>query len=101
MPAAPYPLMRRLLRALRNKKELTQEKLAERAGLDYKYYQRIELGSSVTPSVATMEKLGRVLGVKPWVLLCDELPLVVKRTGIRNLGQSVAAKPGRPRKGRA
>jgi transcriptional regulator with XRE-family HTH domain len=90
--------MRRLFRALRLKQGLTQEQLAEKAGLDYKYYQRIELGLTEAPSLATLEGLGRALKVKPWLLLCDEIPLVVARTGVKGLGRRVAPKPGRPRK---
>ena len=98
MAEHPYPLMRLLLRALRTKRGLTQEQLAERAGISYKYYQQVELGMFDSPSLATLEKLSRALGVKPWVLLCDETPLLAKRTGVTNLGQRVAARPGRPRK---
>ena len=44
MAATPYLLTRRIVRALRLRRGLTQEQLAERAGLDYKYFQRFELG---------------------------------------------------------
>jgi transcriptional regulator with XRE-family HTH domain len=98
MAATPYPLMRRLLRALRLKHGLTQEQLAEKAGLGYKYYQRIELGMIDTPSLAALDKLGRVLKVKPWLLLCDDIPLIAERTGLSSLEHRTVVKPGRPKK---
>lgn len=98
MAATPYPLVRRLVRALRLKHRLTQEQLAERAGLDYKYYQRFELGMTAAPSMATLEKLGRAFGVRPWLLMCDDAGLVAERTGLKGLERREAARPGRPRK---
>ncbi|HKB89989.1 MAG TPA: helix-turn-helix transcriptional regulator [Opitutaceae bacterium] len=93
-----YLLMRRLIKALRTRQGLTQEGLAEKAGLDYKYYQRFEIGATDAPTVKTLEKLGEVLGVKPWVLLCDDLELIAEKTGIRGLERKVQAKVGRPAK---
>ena len=98
MPDTVYPLLRRLVRALRLRDGLTQEKLAEKAGLDYKYYQRFELGMTSAPSLATLEGLGRALRVKPWLLLCDEAQLIANRIDVKGLGRRVAPKPGRPRK---
>ena len=98
MPESPYQLMRRLARALRIKQGLTQEQLAERAGISYKYYQQVELGMFDAPSLTTLERLGRVLKVEPWLLLCGDLDLIAERTGLRGLERREAAKPGRPRK---
>jgi len=98
MPTVPYAAFRRMVRALRLKRGLTQEQLAERAGLDYKYYQRLELGGTSTPALGTLEGLGRALGVKPWVLICDERALVIERTGVRDTGRKTITTPGRPRK---
>jgi transcriptional regulator with XRE-family HTH domain len=96
--SASYQHTRRLVRALRLKRGLTQEALAERASLDYKYFQRFELGATPAPVLATLEGLAKALGVKAWVLLCDEPALVRARTGLRNPGRRVPVKPGRPRK---
>jgi len=96
--SASYQHTRRLVRALRLKRGLTQEALAERASLDYKYYQRFELGTTPAPVLATLEGLAKALSVKAWVLLCDEPALVRARTGLRNPGRRVAVRPGRPRK---
>jgi transcriptional regulator with XRE-family HTH domain len=91
--------MCRLIRALRLKYGLTQEALAERAGLDYKYYQRLELGQTEAPMLATLDKLSRVLGTRSWVLLCDEQSLILKKTGLSPAALKVGkTSPGRPRK---
>src|SRR5581483_24688 len=98
MPPASYPLLRSFVRALRLRHGLTQEQMAEKAGLDYKYYQRFELGRTPPPTLTTLERLGRVLGVKTWVLLCDEERLVLERTGLSPVGRRRQIKPGRPPK---
>jgi transcriptional regulator with XRE-family HTH domain len=52
----------RRLRALRDARGLTQERLAERAGVDAKHYQALESGlSNVT--FATLLAVARALGV--------------------------------------
>ena len=98
MPAISYPLMRSMVRTLRIRRGLTQEELAEKARIDYKYYQRFELGNTPPPTISTLERLGRVLDVKPWVMMCDEESLVLKRTGLEALEKRVPAKTGRPKK---
>ena len=97
MPPASYPIVRSLVRALRVRRGLTQEQFAEKVGLDYKYYQRFELGRTPAPSLTTLERLGRVLGVKPWVLICDEDALIVERTGLPSVDRRTIAKTGRPK----
>ncbi|HXB02410.1 MAG TPA: helix-turn-helix domain-containing protein [Opitutaceae bacterium] len=100
MAASNTSSMCRLIRALRLKHGYTQETLAERAGLDYKYYQRLELGQTEAPLVSTLDRLGRVLGVKAWMLLCDDMEIIAKKTGIRAsaLRTHTKRKPGRPKK---
>lgn len=98
MRHSPDSFTRRLVRALRLKHGLTQEQLAEKAGLDYKYYQRFELGMTAAPSLSTLEGLGRALRVKPWLLLCDDVSIVVERTGVNDPGRRVTPKPGRPKR---
>jgi transcriptional regulator with XRE-family HTH domain len=92
------PMLRRLARALRVKRGWTQESLAERAGLDYKYYQLFEAGRTAAPSLKLVEKLAGVFGVRPWVLLCDEVELVEAHAGVTVAELSVKHGPGRPRK---
>ena len=51
------------LKSLRKAKGLTQENLAQRAGVDYKYLQKLEGRNPSSPTLATMEKLANGLGV--------------------------------------
>ncbi len=51
------------LKMLRKAKGLTQESLAQRAGVDYKYLQKLEGSNPSSPTLATMEKLSEGLGV--------------------------------------
>jgi len=48
----------------RLKAGLTQEKLAEKAGLNYKFYQRVESGKS-NLTLKTLSKISRVLKIHP------------------------------------
>ena len=52
--AEKYVTTRRLVRALRLAQGLTQAQVAERAGVDYKYYQRFEAGQTPDPSLKWM-----------------------------------------------
>ena len=45
------------LKDLRNKKKITQEKLADLAELEYKYIQRLESKKPSSPTLNTLEKL--------------------------------------------
>lgn len=56
------------IKALREKRGLTQEALAARAGLHRVYVAQIE-GQTKVPSLAALEKLARALGVKVGRLL--------------------------------
>lgn len=57
------------LKRLRKAQGLTQEGLAEKAGLEYKYYQKIESGRWPGLQLSTIERLGETLGVETWELL--------------------------------
>jgi transcriptional regulator with XRE-family HTH domain len=49
---------------------ISQEELAERAGIDLSYESRIERGRA-NPSVEVLARLGEALGVKAAELLAD------------------------------
>ncbi|WP_294445684.1 helix-turn-helix transcriptional regulator [uncultured Mailhella sp.] len=51
------------LKKLRKAKGLTQEALAQRAGVDYKYLQKLEGRNPSSPTLATMKKLANGLEV--------------------------------------
>ena len=57
------------LKELRNKRDLTQEKLSELAVIDYKYLQRLEGKNPPNIKLETIEKLAKTLKVKPSELL--------------------------------
>ncbi len=70
----------RRLRALRDARGLTQEQLAEMAGLDRTYIGDAELGKR-NPSLKSIDKLARALGADLLALLSDErLDEVVRRS---------------------
>jgi transcriptional regulator with XRE-family HTH domain len=56
------------LRALREQRQLSQEALAERAGLDRKLIYRTELGQT-SPRLDALVQIADALGVKPAKLL--------------------------------
>ena len=56
------------LRKLRTAKKLSQATLAERAGFSREYVNKIEAGR-YDPPLSTINKLAKVLGVKPARLL--------------------------------
>jgi len=98
--AVTYQTTRRLVRALRMARGWTQEQLAEKAGLDYKYYQLFESEHTESPSLKLIEALAKVFGLKPWVLLCDDAALIKKFTKISlgALSAPMKRKLGRPAK---
>lgn len=59
------------VRARRNALGLTQDQLAERAGLSTNYIARLEIGLR-TPSMATLKSLARALDVQIADLLAEE-----------------------------
>ncbi|MDR2462808.1 MAG: helix-turn-helix domain-containing protein [Verrucomicrobiales bacterium] len=91
-----YPALRRLIRALRLKHGWTQEQLAERAGVDYKYYQLFELNLTAAPSLKMIERLAKIFSLKPWVLLCDQPDLIKTHTGLDYARLPAKQRPGRP-----
>ena len=57
------------IRELRNKRGLTQEKLSETSGIDYKYIQKIEGKNPPALKIDTIGKIAAALKVKPAELL--------------------------------
>jgi transcriptional regulator with XRE-family HTH domain len=57
------------IKALRQECKYTQEKLAELAGIDYKYLQRIEGKTPPAVKIDTIEKLAKALNTNPSDLL--------------------------------
>ena len=57
------PVFSESLRTIRKKQGLSQQKLAEKAGLSYVMIAKIEQGATKEPSVVSMIKLADALGV--------------------------------------
>lgn len=62
-------LLAKKLRALRKKYGLTQQKLAEMAGVDYKHIQLLESKNPPAARIDTLEKLAKAFGVDSAELL--------------------------------
>ena len=62
------------LKQLRRDKRLTQEELAQRAGLDYKYLQKLEGKAPSSPTLSTLEKLA-TLSARPAACLPTSSPM--------------------------
>jgi len=56
-------LMGKKIKKLRLKNNLTQEKLAMKAGIPYTTFTKIESGVIKRPAVQTMAKIARALGI--------------------------------------
>lgn len=61
-PSARLKLAKRI-KQLRLKKNLTQEKLADLVGIDYKYLQKIEGKNPPAIRIDTIEKLAKVFKI--------------------------------------
>lgn len=57
------------LKVCRKVAGLTQKEMAQRAGLDYKHYQKVESGTWPGLRVDTVERLAQALGVRAWDLI--------------------------------
>jgi DNA-binding Xre family transcriptional regulator len=78
------------VKRLRIAKDLSQEALAELAGLEYKHYQRIEAGHWKGIQLRTIEALAEALGVLPCILICppgDKLALKNLKAGRKRISK--------------
>ena len=57
------------IRTLRMKRKLTQEELADKAGVSTKYLQNLEGKNPKSASVVTLEKLAKGLEIPIWEIL--------------------------------
>ena len=60
------------LKKLRQEANLSQEELAQKAGISRVAISLLERGKSVNPMSSTVKKLSDALNVDPKVLLCNE-----------------------------
>lgn len=68
----PYLAFRTRLRELRNTFGLSQEELAEQAGLNYKHYQEIERGGKREVRFSTLVKIAAAFGIPLQQLFSEE-----------------------------
>ena len=59
----PIPQLGKRIQALRERRGMTVQELADRAGTTYQSIWRIERGAQLDPSVALMRGIARALGV--------------------------------------
>lgn len=83
-PGDPRKAFGRQLRQIRKLRNLTQEKLGEKAGISYKYIGEIERGE-VNPSLDVLIRLIKVLEVSPNELFVFATPLKSKRVDFSSL----------------
>jgi len=57
------------IRELRKRRGLTQEKLSELSGIDYKHIQLLESSKAPAAKLDTIEKLAKAFGISPSKLL--------------------------------
>lgn len=76
---------RQNLRDLRELNGLSQERLAEKAGVSMTFIAHLETGRK-SPSFETLEQLSQVLGVHPYRLLIPKAPLEKKMVEDTALG---------------
>jgi transcriptional regulator with XRE-family HTH domain len=49
------------IRSLRKGQKLTQTQLAEKMGIDYKDFQKLESGKGINPTLKTLDRLAKAL----------------------------------------
>jgi len=57
------------LKQLRKRHGCTQQAVAEKSGLDYKYYQTLEGKSPPNITLDSIERLAKAFSITPWQLL--------------------------------
>lgn len=82
------------LKRLREALKLTQEELAEKAGISFRGYQDIEYGKIESPRAKTIQLLADALGVKIGVLYGHEAetqrqPLILDSQAIKAIQEAV------------
>ncbi len=91
MQVSTLPFLLRRLRDLREAHGLTQEALAEKAGMSYKHYQAIE-GGRKDLRLTTLDRLAAAFGIELWELIAPAMPTVAqpkekrRRTGSKPRG---------------
>jgi transcriptional regulator with XRE-family HTH domain len=67
-------LLLKNIKLLRERHELTQERVAELSGIDYKFYQSIETGRRPNVTLSTLGQIAVVYGIPGHKLISSRLP---------------------------
>jgi transcriptional regulator with XRE-family HTH domain len=87
---AIYKVLAGNMKRLRKERSMTQERLAEKAGVSQNHIAEIETGKKAA-SLEMVEKLASGLGVSPWELIFDgEDPAATQAALLRILPRSLA-----------
>jgi len=70
-------LLLKNVKLLRQRHGLTQERVAELSGLDYKFYQSIETGRRPNVTLSTLDQIAGVYGISGHKLISPRLPRTV------------------------
>lgn len=82
------------MRELREACGLSQEALAERAGLKYKHYQSIEAGRKPNVQLPTLIKIAQAFNLELWELLNFDISPKVLAEDAAQYGRRTSAKMG-------
>ena len=91
---SPISHLAQNLRFLRLAADLTQEQMAEVAGLEFKFYQKLEGGRKPQIKIETVERLAKPFGLAVWQMLA---PSKVMKGSKFRLPTSRAKAPRGPR----
>jgi transcriptional regulator with XRE-family HTH domain len=67
-------LLLKNIKLLRERHGLTQERVAELSGIDYKFYQSIETGRRPNVTLSTLDQIAGVYGIPGQKLISPRLP---------------------------
>jgi transcriptional regulator with XRE-family HTH domain len=74
MDMSAIEFLRERLKKLRKRHGLSQERFAETANINYKYYQSVEAGRRCELRLSTLEKLAKAYGIRLDQLLNPSVP---------------------------
>jgi len=67
-------LLLKNIKLIRERHGLTQERVAELAGIDYKFYQSIEAARRPNVTLSTLDQIAGVYGISGYNLISPRLP---------------------------
>lgn len=74
MASSSASLLLKNIKLLRERHGLTQERVAELSGIDYKFYQSIETGRRPNVTLSTLDQIAKVYGIASHKLISPRIP---------------------------